>query len=319
MFASFGALSLGDFPQVQATLNNFLTNLRNDGHVAMRIGTKNQILRYLKLPTSHGVFHVDDKGGNDTYDGNSLLLIIAEKYERLSGDRLDRNLLTEVVRWLDHHDRDGLLHEGMYASWEDSIKHTGPRLATNVCYYRALVAAAALLDNPIYLKRAEHTKNAIGQWWNGEFFTDGANAVCMTGGNLLAILWGMTTKEQSSAILKRIASRTSIIPPAGFWKPGSKDVFLLFFLINLSDYHGMLEWSWLAAAEIAAYRVIGNSDEADRREKLVMELIEKDATFYEVYENDKPVSRLVYRSEKDFAWALGMLTTSRANSFHIFS
>src|SRR4051812_35990251 len=62
MFASFGALSLGDHEVVGAAVNNFLNNLRADGHVAMRIGSKNQVLRYLGLPTRHGVHHWQDKG-----------------------------------------------------------------------------------------------------------------------------------------------------------------------------------------------------------------------------------------------------------------
>ena len=42
----------------------------------------------------------------------------------------------------------------------------------------------------------------------------------------------------------------------------------------------------------------------------MLELIEKYGNLYEVYENDAPVNRLVYHSEKDFAWGLGMLIAS---------
>src|SRR5476651_109742 len=84
MFACFGALSIGDYAIVHTVLSRFLDNLRKDGHVAMRIGTKNQVLRYLRLPTSEGIHHAQDKGTNSVYDSNSLLLIIADKYEELS-------------------------------------------------------------------------------------------------------------------------------------------------------------------------------------------------------------------------------------------
>ena len=40
-------------------------------------------------------------------------------------------------------------------------------------------------------------------------------------------------------------------------------------------------------------------------------------TLHEVFEGDKPVRRLVYRSEKDFAWGLGMLIASRPESIEI--
>ena len=279
----------------------------------MRIGTKNQVLRYLRLPTSEGIHHAQDKGTNSVYDSNSLLLIIAEKYEELSASTLGRNKLSQVIGWLDKKDRDGLLYEGKYASWDDSLKHTGSRLYTNVCYYRAMIAAAKLFNDPFYIERAEKTAAKLTQWWNGNYFADGANPVCMTGSNLLAILWGIATPEQAVQILAHIDKRHSIVPPAGFWNPGRKDVFLPFFLIHLHDYHGLMEWSWLAAAEISAYRVIGNETEADLRLQKVLGLIEKYGTLHEVYENDKPVNRLIYKSEKDFAWALGLLVASRAH------
>jgi len=311
MFASLGALAIGDYEIVGKTLENFLGNLRDDGHVAMRIGSTNQILQYLGFPTKHGVHHRQDKGNNTVYDSNSLLLIVADKYERLSGHIIDREKVKETVRWLDEHDRNGLLHERAYASWDDSLRLTGARLYTSVCYYSALIAASEMLKDPAYAERAEKTKSLIQEWWNGRYFFDGENKACLVAGNLLAILWDVATQEQSENILEHIAHRKTIIPPAGFWRPTLREVYPLFFFINLQDYHGMMEWSWLGWAEIAAYRKIGNYAEADRRTELMMRQIERYGTLHEVYKNDKPVRRLIYRSERDFAWGIGMLLVSR--------
>ncbi|MDP4231008.1 MAG: hypothetical protein Q8916_11470 [Bacteroidota bacterium] len=316
MFAALGALAIGDPEIVRTTLMYFLDNLRDDGHVALRIGTKNQVLRYLGLPTSFGVHHSQDKGSNDAFDGNSLLLIVAEQYERVSGDLLNREHIRKVVAWLDANDRGALLHEGKYASWDDSLKLTGARFYTNVCYYRALRAAAVLLNDPKYVERAERTKMIIQTWWNGRYFADGANSACMVAGNLLAILWGVASTEQAGKILDHIADRQTISPPAGFWNPTWKDVFIPFFLIHINDYHGKLEWSWLAAAEIAAYRIIGNESEAARRTAALLGQIERYGTLHEVYQDDKPVRRLVYRSEKDFSWGLGLLLVSHEGAIH---
>ena len=164
MFAAFGALSLGDTDIVGALLNNFLNKLSNDGHVAMRIGTKNQILRYLHLQTSHGAHHSQDKGSNVTYDGNSLLLIIAEKYESLTGITLNREKLRLVAKWLVDQNDDGLLYEGPYASWEDSLKHRGARLYTNVCYYRAQLSQSRLFRDTELAIKALRTKSGIQGW-----------------------------------------------------------------------------------------------------------------------------------------------------------
>jgi hypothetical protein len=317
MFAALGALSLGDHAIVRSTINMFLDNLSTDGHVPLRIGSKNQVLNYLHLPAGYGVHHNQDKGKNQSYDGNSLLLIVAEKYERLTGNMLDRKKLQRALQWNIHNEVNHLLHEGPYSSWEDSVKHTGARLYTNVCYYRSLLAAAYLFKDKKYAAKAAKTKKEIQRWWKKNYFSDGRKKQCMVAGNLLAIVWGITTKEQSKAILKHIAKRDTVCPPAGFWKPTRKDVYVPFFFVGLSDYHGMMEWSWLASIEIAAYRVSEQKEEADKRAKAVLHLINKYGSFYEVYDKDAPVKRLIYRSESDFSWGLGLLIASRPSSVSI--
>src|SRR5205807_5108288 len=122
MFASLGALTLSDHEIVGKTLNHFLNNLREDGHVPLRIGTKNFVAQYLGLRTKKGVIHREDKLHNEVYDDNSLLLIIAEKYEKLSGKKLYRDKLANVLEWINNNETDGLLFEGPYGSWEDSLK-----------------------------------------------------------------------------------------------------------------------------------------------------------------------------------------------------
>ena len=83
----------------------------------------------------------------------------------------------------------------------------------------------------------------------------------MPGGNLLAVIWKIASIEQSNSLLARIAKRGSLSPPAGFWTPGIRDAYLPYFLLNIADYNGKMEWSWLAAAEVSAYRIIGNDIE----------------------------------------------------------
>ncbi len=142
LFACLGALALNDFDQVRKTLDHFLAHLDQNGHVPLRIGARSEIRRYLRLPAGYGAVHTQDKGRNESYDGNLLLLIVAQQYEQASGKTLPRELLLRVQQWIDQRDQHGLLHQGPYADWEDSIKHRGVRLYTSVCYYRSLHAAA---------------------------------------------------------------------------------------------------------------------------------------------------------------------------------
>ena len=317
LFACFGALALKDYDIVRKNLDLLLNNLQ-DGHVALRIGYKSQLRKYLGLPSGNAAVHNQDKGSNESYDANSLLLVVAEKYEHETLKKLDREKLVQVTGWLDRHDREHLLHEGPYSSWEDSLNLTGPRLYTNVCYYRALAAAAKLFKDPVYATRAVQTKIAVRRWWNGTYFTDGPNRdVCMTAGNLLAILWGIADPQQSRKILEYMSSRKTMMPPASD-KPAKKNEVPWYMrLIGLGQYHGTMEWSWLAAAEIACYHCLGEHDEAYKRDTRLRELIEEYGSAYELWEHDVPVKKLFYKSEKDFSWTMGLLIASQPATLSI--
>jgi glycogen debranching enzyme len=309
LFACLGALAIGDTAQVRATVQHFLDTLRSDGHVPLRIGARSEVARYFGLPTRTGAVHAQDKGQNDSYDSNTLLLIVADEYERATGDRFDRERILQVIAWLDAHDHNALLLQGPYSDWEDSISVTGARLYTNVCYARALDAAARLTRNKTYAARAKKTRAAIQNWWNKDHFTDGTKrdaSVVMTAGNLLAIVWGVATKQQSKQILARIAQRETVCPPGGWFAPSTREVYTPFFLIGLADYHGAMEWSWLAGLEIWALRVAGMNKEAAQRTRAFEKLARAYGGVHEVYDSDKPVRRWFYKSETNFAWALGV-------------
>ncbi len=305
LFACFGALAIGDYEQVRKTLEHFLANLRDDGHVPLRIGARSEVARYFGLPTRTGAIHAQDKGKNDSIDGNMLLLIVAAAYERDTSKLIDRRRLGEVYAWIIDHERNGLIEQGPCACWEDSIKVAGARLYTNVCLFAAHRAAATLFSDASANKRAVRTRARLQSWWRTDHFMDGKRAELMTAGNLLAILWGVATREQAKKILPRIAKRKSICPPAGFFKPTLREVFIPFFFIGLSDYHASMEWSWLVGIEIQAYNVIGNPAEAKRRTRAFEKIVRQHGGVFEVYERDAPVKRWFYRSETNFAWALG--------------
>lgn len=318
LFACFGALSLGDNEVVGVTLNNFLDHLEK-GHVPLRIGSISMKKKLLHLNPGYGAVHSQDKGNNLSIDGNALLLIIAEKYEQQTHKKLDREKLEQVAAWLITNEEDHLLHEGPYSSWEDSLNLSGPRLYTNVLHYRALLAASKLLKDPKYAAHAVQTKLAVRKWWSDTHFTDGPKRQAfMVAGNLLAILFGISDPKQSKAILERLAKRKTVCPPAGFFTITKREGYPLFFWLGMSDYHAAtIEWSWLAGAEIAAYRAIGDDTEANRREELLRDLFERSGGVCEVYENDKPLKRLFYKTEMNFAWTMGVLIASRPSTVSI--
>jgi glycogen debranching enzyme len=308
MFASFGAIAIGDTKQAWSTVQLFLGNLNSEGLVPMRIGAKDEALRYLGLCWRFGPVYKQDKGSNPAVDPNLLILILAEAVERAGGARFDREKLRAVTSWIERNTTtNGLIHQGPYADWEDSIKTRGVRLYTSVCLARALRSAAYLLKDSSYIKRAERVERAVQSWWMGTHFSDGPKDTrMMTAGNLLAIIWKIATKKQSQTILAKLAVRKSVCPPAGDFKPTPRSVYTPFFLIGIADYHASVEWSWLAPLEAIAYDAVGMKKEAAERWKRFDALVEKHGAVYEVYEKDEPLRRLVYRSERNFAWTIGI-------------
>lgn len=311
LFATFGSIGIGDVEHARDTVQLFLDHRRRDGLVPIRIGAKDQALNYLGLGFRQGPVYHQDKGLNPAVDPNLLVLILAEAVERASKTtkrRFERDALKSVVDWtLGTLSEEGLLHQGPYADWEDSIKTRGARLYTNVCLIKALRAASRLLGDASLARKAATAESLVQTWWNGSYFTDGPlEERFMTAGNLLAIVWGVATKKQARSILKRLARRTTTCPPAGYFTPSIASVYAPFFLIGLRDYHASMEWSWLAALETHAYAATGMKAEAARRRKQFDALTEKHRAVYEVYALDKPVNRRVYHSERDFAWTIGI-------------
>jgi glycogen debranching enzyme len=316
LFASFGSIAVGDISHARDTVQFFLKHSRDDGLIPLRIGAKDQLLNYCGFGFRSGPVYAQDKGGNPAVDPNLLILILADRVERAEGNtgkRFNRAALRNVVDWtLANLDSHHLIRQGPYADWEDSIKTTGNRLYTSVCLVESLRSASRVLADASLERRALAAERAITTWWNGSYFTDGPlNKRMMTAGNLLAIVWGIATREQARAILKRLARRTTTCPPAGHFVPTVKDVYAPFFLVGLADYHASMEWSWLAALEIHAYEKAGMKDEATRRRAAFDALVTRHKGVYEVYLRDKPVRRTVYRSERDFAWAIGLRLAKR--------
>lgn len=308
-FASFGSASIGDVSHARDTVQLFLDSMRADGLIPIRIGAKDEVLNYLGVCFRFGPVYSQDKGRNPAVDPNLLLLILAEAVERAGGKKFNREELARVTAWMvaATSRSDGLIHQGPYADWEDSIKTPGVRLYTSVCLARALRAAARLLNDASYTKRAVRVEKAVRSWWNGTHFTDGPSEQrLMTAGNLLAIIRGIASKTQARSILKRLARRTTVCPPSGYFTPTTRSVYAPFFLIGLADYHAKMEWSWLAPLEALAYEKIGMQAEAKRCRAQFDALAAQYGTVHEVYALDKPVHRRFYRSETAFAWAIGI-------------
>ncbi len=168
-FAAFGLISLGEKRVVKECLEAFLFYQRPSGQFPVKLHSTNVVERYL-----HSLFRREqpiEKPLRPKYqtahrtislDGNCLLVIAAFYYVQETGDEafLKRHWdsLCRAVTWLEAHAQgdDGLLHQGAYTDWADSIARTGRILYTNVLYWKAvsdLAEASVLCTEKLQQKR----------------------------------------------------------------------------------------------------------------------------------------------------------------------
>lgn len=334
-FASFGLLALRELQVTRETMEAFLTYQKLTGQFPVKIHATGAVTRYL-----HSLFkreqpkHVPIKPkyvtGHNTLsiDGNALLVIAGLNYGRLSGDddfvRTYWEALRRALLWLEERapGRDGLLHQDPFADWVDSIARQGRILYTNVVYWKALedMAKAAALygyveDQHRFGEKAQQVKISINaHFWRpdlGYFVTHEDLDNLSSGGNLLAIAWGLATSEQAHAILDtmRAFNMAALVPTRVVHRAYHKKLIALENrLAGLSYYHTDAAWLWLGAWHVIASTCAGRTQEAQELAHRIAEVIVRDGEVHEVYAPDgQYVSNLWYTSEAPLTWSAGMV------------
>lgn len=352
LFASLGALSIGDQEIPRKELELMLTFQAHDGQLPMRVGQYFIGLKMLGLnnPKELRPRYDQDKYGSRPADQNSLFIIAFSEYLKKSGDSkfLKNNYpsLKKAIAWniSNDRDRDGLIEEGYYAGWTDSIRKKGKVLYTNVLHCRALELMAGFAkqlgtdndsrdeDSMRYLTHHSQTKAALTRlFWNGSYYSDwldasgqaagkkaaGSKGVAgkrhdyfSTDGNLLAILLGIADKSQGLSIqrsISRFGISASVPSLTNHPKYPIKMQSMLDTIFGIGDYHNGLSWLWLGSLDALAKHRLGMRDEALAELDKIASIIVLHNGVYEVYTKEaKPVKRLLYKSEQPFAWSAGL-------------
>ncbi|MCX6710057.1 MAG: GH116 family glycosyl hydrolase [Candidatus Woesearchaeota archaeon] len=339
-FASFGAIASGDYPIVRKNLELFLSNEDSIGQVPLRIGTKFIAFKVLGIKFYDGTksraprYIIDRNYPNfmpkTPADQNSLLIIAAEEYIRKSDDKKfavdNYEMLKKAMDWnftLDKN-RDFLIEEGYYCSWLDCVKKSGNVLYTEVCHYKACAAFSRIArrigkkeDWKKYSEIAQKTREKINEkFWNGKFYNDWIDfngkihGNFSTDGNLLAIMFGISSRKKSRSIIsciKDFGLENGVPYKTNYPKYRFSEIDFLLYPAGMKDYHNGMSWLWIGCAGILAKAKAGMKKESVQlAEKIAKKIIECNGV-YEVYEeNGKPVKRLFYKSEFPFAWASGL-------------
>ncbi|MBT6121393.1 hypothetical protein HOH45_08030 [bacterium] len=327
-FAAMGSLSIGDSDIVERSLNTLFSNISSDGQVPLRVGQKHFMLKYLfKMQGNNQPRYTEDKNVSLSVDNNPLSIIVASRCYLGSSNlgRAKKNypIMKQIIDWQFSQDKDndGLIEEGFYAGWADSLKKHGNVFYTNVLHYKSLVEMSKLAealgnddDSKLYGDLSESVRVRIQEkFWNGNYFIDWIDSrkreFFSTDGNMLAIIFGVADQKQGKQIMSfvrenKLNQKEGV--RTNFPVYPDHHVYPLFRLINMKDYHNGMVWLWLGGIYAIALSTLGLKEEAEETIKNISTQIIKYNEVYEVYEDGKPVNRLFYKSEDGFAWTSGI-------------
>jgi GH15 family glucan-1,4-alpha-glucosidase len=334
-FATYGLMALGQEQVVRESLEAFLYYQEASGQFPVKLHSTNVVERYM-----HSLFKRQqpiDKPLRPKYqtahrtislDGNSLLVIAALHYVAQTDDlaflKTHWDGLCRAITWLEDHAKgdDGLLHQGAFTDWADSIGRTGRILYTNVLYWKAV---SGLAKASVYCEdegrqqwwraKAQRLKENIhDHFWRetlGYFVTSEQYHNLSSSGNALAVAWGLATKEQARAILDAMERLGMADPvPTQVVSHGyrRRDVAVENHIARIPHYHTNAAWLWLGSWHAIALARIERPFEAEELIDRMSKAIVQDGVVHEVYgKNGRFLSTFLYTSEAPLTWNASMV------------
>jgi hypothetical protein len=335
-FGSLGALEIGDFDIVKKNLELFIKFVKEDKYgkiVPLRIGSPNALLMILGIHSTELIpKYIQDKGNNFAYDSNPLFIIVLDEYLKKTKDfkflEKNKEVITEIVEWCVNqiNSEYGLVKTGKYATWQDSIKKEGFTLYNNILTYEASKRATYLLKDNKYKEISKKIKDRINKYfWNGSFYDDFFKvnkfgkkeknfSIFTPLENAFAIIFELADKKRALLIEKYVekSDLNKIVPSlTNYQAYPKKEISLLLRIGGIGDYHNhSMAWIFVGACNSIAKKKIGFVKEAHSQMEKISRIIKKFDNVYECYETHgkncgKPVKRLTYHSEKNFAMSCG--------------
>ena len=334
-FASYGLMEMEEALVVKEGLEVFFTYQRPDGQFPVKVHSTSIADRYLhslfrrqqpitapikpKYTTAHNTISLD---------GNGLLVIAALNYVECSDDhdfgQAHWPALKQAVAWMESHAviSNGLLRQGPYSDWADSIARRGRILYTNVIYWKALHELAQAVrrygdrhEHELYTAKADHVCRAIqDHFWReerGYFITSHRHQKLSSASNLMAIAWDLATTEQAHSILDtmEIFGLADPIPTQVTHRAyPSHYVGLENRLAGIIHYHSRAAWLWIGAWHVIALARVQRVEEANVLLNRIDETIARDGVVHEVYgPAGHHLSTRWYTSEAPLTWSAAMV------------
>ena len=222
---------------------------------------------------------------------------------------------------------DGLIVQGSYSDWQDSVKRNGKTFYTNLLYYLVSKRLSAypefeitpyglarlrasieyrFFDKDSGIYRSIVSTDATGDQTYPQFSLDA---------NLLAIDLGyfddnvrpdrareVYTSLKGSPLWKGGAD----MPGYATWPDYPCDwIYWMVKVSGLRHYHDDMYWSWLIALSAQIARRMGDVDESARIVARLTSLAERDRYIVEIYRPTKdlaPFKSRLYAAESPFSW-----------------
>ena len=333
-FASYGLMALGETQAIRENLEVFFMNQLPDGQLPIKVHSTNVPTRYLhsllkrEQPTYYPLRPKYFSGHKTiSLDGNPLLVIAAIQYIRSCQDEEFKDRYWAGIKqgavWLEKYalTEDGLLHQGPYSDWADSIARQGRVLYTNVLYWKALheLSEAAEQFNETqeaqeFRAKATQVKSAVNEYfWRpelGYYVTSHEFGNLSSSGNLLAVAWDLATPEQGHAILDAMErfGMANPVPTKPVHSPYPKRYIAIENRLGgIGYYHTDAAWIWLGAWHVIAAHHLGRTEEARNLLDRMARVIVRDGEVHEVYSpSGRYISTLLYTSEAPLTWSAGM-------------
>jgi glycogen debranching enzyme len=335
-FGARGLAAIGRADVVRSHLALLLAHLREaDGLVPKYFDSLSIYVRYFKLTLLGKTSEVQEpltpgfKAGippHESIDSNALVLLVADDYARRSGDRawwdLHEPALVKAYRYYDPFLEGGILRQGAFADWQDSVNRAGWTFYTNILY---AAASERLLEREAFgISRAAlaQQREAIRQRFfepaTGLYHSIAGEPYVSLDGLLLAIDLGVfpAASQEARALYAALQAHPLWTGKAGI--PGFAtfpnypdawvDPSVRWF--GVRHYHDSVYWSWLLALSAKVAGTMGDDESRERILSRLEEAARRDGAICEIYHPDpelKPYRSRLYRPESPFSWGAGMI------------
>ena len=294
-------------------------NMKTNGHVPFTFWSTYYIPAILcgcivkrRKPTAS---FFDEKLGTTVLDANSQYIIlvhdvynsISDNYEKQRWIIKHESNLNQAMEFLDAHvNRKGLIEEGPFANWEDSLMFRGAVPYTNLLWLEATKRLLELNQNKtLFLKNIDfkYRKNNVFRLLGAISNPDTVTAS-------LCVLWypeELVSNVLFALLYNKFRKRKRFGIPNRLQRLPKNMVFYPLRVIGQGKYHNGWLWSWVGLLWAVALYKKGKIGEAKTVFNMFKKKVDKYGTVFEVYDkHGLPINRVLYKSEDSFSEGLGM-------------